>query len=160
MTKRYYISMFFLCFFVWVILVDNAVLPSQDSLKQDVGVYTRYRIKDWSRGKLDVVSDELLIYAVVKDREQLYYMEYKPHYEASLMRVPEETPVQLRYVHRFPKFWKRHLYDLRINGQSALSYSSYHLQQRQKEIWKITGVIGAVYMFLIVLGMINKPRNK
>ncbi len=160
MSRQYIIGMFFLCFFAWVILVDNAVLPSNAQLRQDVGQYSHYRIKKWSRGKLDFVSDQLLVYAVVENREQLYYMEYQPHFEATLNAMPEYTPVQMRYVRRFPKFWKRELYDMRIEGRSTMSYSAYYLLQKQKDIWKITGILVGIFLFLAALGFINKPRAK
>ncbi len=161
MRKQYLFGMFVLCFFVWAVVVDNAVLPSNDSLSQDVGAYSRYRVKKWGAGgKLDLLQDELLIYAVVKDREQLYYMEYTPNFEASLKYLEKGTPVQLRHTNRFPKFWKRHLYDLRIQGISQLSYSPAHLMIRQKEIWKFTGIMGGVFLVLAVLGLLNKPRLK
>jgi hypothetical protein len=160
MKKQYMIGMFALCFCIWAIVVDNAVLPPMNALSQDVGAYSRYRVKTWNRdGKLDILQDELLIYAVVKNREQLYYMEYKPYFESSLKHMEQGTPVQLRYVNRFPKFWKRHLYDLRINGQSVLRYAPGQLIQKQKEIWKFTGIMGGIFLFLAFLGLINKPRR-
>ena len=161
MRRQYFITMFCLCLFVWAIVVDNAVLPSMDALHQDVGSYTRYRVKEWSKGrKWDIVSDELLVYAIVKNREQLYYIERFPHFESTLKYLPEGTPVQLRYVRSFPKFWKRHLYDMRSSGISIMSYSPAYLIQKQKEIWKVTGIMGGVYLILVILGFINKPRPK
>ena len=161
MKKQYFFTMFILCLCVWTILVDNAIIPRLDQLRQDVGAYSRYRVKHWSQdGRLDFISDELLVYAIVDNREQLYYMEYKPHFEATLNQLPDHAPVQLRYVRRFPKFWKRHLYDLRIGGQSVISYSSYTLQQKQQANWKITWIMGGVYLFLVVLGLINRPRSR
>jgi len=161
MRRQYFITMFFLCFFVWAIVVDNAVLPSMNALRQDVGSFTRYRVKEWSQGKKwDVVSDELLVYAIVKNREQLYYIERSPQFETTLKYLPEGTPVQLRYVRRFPKFWKRHLYDLRSNGITVMSYSPGYLIQKQKEIWKFTGIMAGIYLILVVLGFINKPRPR
>ena len=161
MRRQYFITMFCLCLFVWAILVDNAVLPSMDALHQDVGTYTRYRVKEWSKGKKwDFISDELLVYAIVKNREQLYYIEHSPQFEATLKYLPEGTPVQLRYVRSFPKFWKRHLYDIRSSGISIMRYSPGYLIQKQKEIWKYTGIIGGVYLILVILGFINKPRPR
>ena len=56
--KKYLLSMFILCFFVWGVVVDNVVLPSENQLRQDVGSYTRYRVKKWEKGsKLDVIQD-------------------------------------------------------------------------------------------------------
>ncbi len=161
MNAKYYVMMFALCFLVWIVLVDNAVLPDMKELKQDNGAYTRYRVKHWNKGrKLDLVQDELLIYAIVDNREQLYYMEYKPHFEATLRSLPEFTPLQLRYVHRFPKFWKRHLYEIRSSGSAVMGYSSYYLQQKQEEIWKTTGVMGGIYLVLVVLGLLNRPKRR
>lgn len=161
MRRQYFITMFCLCLFVWAIVVDNAVLPSMNALQQDVGSYTRFRVKEWSKGrKLDFVSDELLVYAIVKNREQLYYIEHSPHFESTLNYLPEGTAVQLRYVRSFPKFWKRHLYDLRSSGISIMSYSPGYLIQKQKEIWKFTGIMAGVYLILVVLGIINKPRQR
>jgi len=159
--KKYLLSMFILCFFVWGVVVDNVVLPSEKQLKQDVGSYTRYRVKKWEKGsKLDVIQDELMIYAIVKNREQLYYMEHKTYFENSLKNLPQGTPVQLRYVRRFPKLWKRHLYDLREGGIPIIRYSAAQLFQKQREIWKFTGIMGGVFLILAVLGWIGHPRQK
>jgi hypothetical protein len=153
--------MFLLCFFVWAVVVDNVVLPSKEVLKQDVGEYTRYRVRKWSKGsKLDLIDDELMIYAVVKNREQLYYMDYKPHFEITLESLPPGTPLQLRYDNRFPKFWKRHLYDLRSSGVTVMGYSPAHLILKQREIWKFTGIMGGIYLILVVLGLISKPAKR
>ena len=161
MRKQYMFGMFMLCFFVWVMVVDNVVLPSSAECKQDVGVYTRYRIKKWNNNtQLDLLTDELLIYAIIKNREQLYYLDYKPQFEIALKNLPEGTPVQLRYVNRFPKVWKRTLYDLRVGGVPALPYSTYSLKEKQEKIWKFTGAMAGIYAFLLVLGLINKPRPK
>ena len=161
MGAKYYIIMFALCLFVWTILVDNVILPDKDRLKQDVGNYTRFRVKKWNKGgRLDIVQDELLIYAVVDNREQLYYMEYQPYFEATLKNMPELMDVQMRYVNAFPKFWKRQLYDIRSQGRSLMTFSSYYMVQKQKEIWKITGIMGGIYGVLIVLGLLNKPRKR
>lgn len=161
MGAKYYIVMFALTLFVWTILVDNVVLPDKNHLKQDVGAYTRYRVKKWQKGsKLDLVQDELLIYAVVDNREQLYYMEYQPYFETTLKGMPEYMPVQMRYVNSFPKFWKRQVYDIRTEGRSLMSFSSYYLVQKQKEIWKITGIMGGIYGVLVLLGLLNKPARR
>lgn len=161
MKRQYMFVMFMLCFFVWAMVVDNMVLPSPNGCRQDVGVYTRYRVKKWTKGrKLELLTDELLVYAIVKDRERLYYIEYKPHFEAALKGLEQGTPVQLRAVNRFPKFWKRSLYDLRVDGVSALRYSQFQLDTKQKQIWKFSGIMAGIFAFLAVLGMINKPRPK
>jgi hypothetical protein len=161
MKKQYMVTVFLLCFLVWAVVIDNAVLPSLKSLKQDVGTYTRYRVKKWDKGgKLDLLKDELLVYAVVKNREQLYYMDYKPHFEQTLKSLAPGTPLQLRYANRFPKFWKRHLYDLRNSGIPVLGYSPGHMITKQKEIWKFTGIMAGAFLFLAVLGFVNKPSWK
>ncbi len=160
MKRQYMFNMFLLCFCVWAVVVDNVILPSQKSLKQDVGQYTRYRVKKWKTpGKLDLIHDELLVYAIVDNRERLYYMNYKPHFEATLKSLPAGTPVQLRYVNRFPKFWKKHMYDLRNSGIPVLSYSAAYLITEQREIWKFTGIMGGVYLIFVVLGLLNKPKR-
>ncbi len=159
--KKYVLSVFILCFFVWGVVVDNVVLPSENQLRQDVGSYTRYRVKKWQKGgKLDVIQDELMVYAIVKNREQLYYMEHKTYFENALKSLPEGTPVQLRYVRRFPKLWKRHLYDLREGGIPIIRYSAAQLYQKQKEIWKFTGIMTGVFLALAVVGWIGHPRQK
>lgn len=161
MHAKYYVIMFMLCFFVWAVLVDNVILPDSSHLRQDVGAFTRYRVKQWSNGsRLDFIPDELLVYAVVDNREQLYYMEHQPHFEATLRSIPELMPLQLRYVHRFPKFWKRQLYEIRTAGRPLLAFSSYYRQQKQQEIWKTTGIMGGIYAVLVVLGIISKPRSR
>jgi len=159
--KKYLLGMFILCLFVWAVVVDNMILPSEGQLRQDVGAYTRYRVKKWQKGgKLDIISDELMIYAVVKNREQLYYMEHKSYFENSLKNLPSGTPVQLRYVRRFPKIWKRHIYDLREAGIPIIRYSAAQLHQKQKEIWKFTGIMAGIFLALAVVGWIGKPRRK
>ncbi len=153
--------MFILCFCVWAVVVDNAVMPSLKELNQDVGVYSRYRLKAWSRsGKLDFLKDELMVYAVVDNREQLYYIEYTPNFELTLKHMPAGTPVQMRYARRFPKFWKRHLYDMRENGVTRMSYSSYQLELKQREIWKFTYVMGGIFLFLAFLGLIRRTGSR
>jgi hypothetical protein len=159
--KKYLLGMFILCFFVWAVVVDNMILPSEDQLRQDVGTYTRYRIKKWQKGgKFDIIPDELMIYAVVKNRERVYYMEYKSYFENTLKGLPEGAPVQLRYVRRFPKVWKRHIYDLRQKGIPVLRYSTAQLNQKQEEIWKFTAIMGGVFLILAAVGWVGKPRKK
>ncbi len=159
--RKYLLGMFILCLFIWAVVIDNAILPSETQLKQDVGQYTRYRVKKWQSGKkFDVIQDELMIYAVVKNREQLYYMEYKSYFKNALENVPAGTPVQLRYVRRFPKFWKRHIYDLREGGIPIVRYSAAQLYQKQKEIWKFSGIMAGIYLILAVVGWIGQPRKK
>ncbi len=161
MKKQYMFGMFILCFCIWVVVVDNAFLPSDDRLHQDVGQYSRYRIKKWDKGgKLDFIEDELLIYVVVKNRERLYYMEYKSYFENSLKNLPPGTPVQVRYEKGFPKVWKKHVYNLRANNFSVVRYSAIQLLQKQREIWKFSGIMVGVYLVLVVLGLVNKPRAR
>ena len=161
MTRQYVFSMFLLCFCVWAVVVDNLILPGGSDLKQDVGQFTRYRVKKWSKGhKVKFLKDELMVYAVVKNREQLYYMDYKPHFEATLKSLPKGMPVQLRHDNRFPKFWKRHLYDLRSSGVSIMSYSPAYLVLEQREIWKFTGIMGGIFLFLLAIGLIKKPARR
>jgi hypothetical protein len=159
MGAKYYIVMFVLCLFVWAILIDNLILPDKNRLKQDNGAYTRYRVKEWNKGrKLDVIQNELMIYAVVDNREQLYYMDYQTYFEAALKSMPEYMPIQLRYVYSLPKFWKRQLYDIRTEGRSIMTYSSYYMEEKQKENWKMTGIMGGIYAILVVLGLVSKRR--
>jgi len=159
--KKYLLNMFILCFCVWAVVVDNAIIPGENQLKQDVGSYTRYRVKKWAKGgKLDVIEDELLVYAIVKNREQLYYMEHKSYFENTLKNLPQGTSVQLRSARRFPKFWKRHLYDMREGGIPVIRYSAGQLIQKQRAIWKFTGIMGGVYLVLVALGFINKSRAR
>lgn len=161
MSGRYIFGTFVLCLSVWAVVVDNMIIPPMDALKQDVGVYSRYRVKEWNKGKkVDIIKDELLIYAYVKDREQLYYMEYKPHFESTLKSMEKGMPIQLRYAQRFPKVWKRHLYDLRQEGIPVLRYSPGELILKQKFIWKLTGIAGGIYLFLLLVGFISKPKRR
>lgn len=161
MKKQYMFIMFILCFCVWAVVVDNLVLPKTERLKQDIGQYSRYRVKKWtSNDKLDFIEDELLIYVIVKNREQCYYMDHRNSFESYLKRLPAGTPVQMGHVNRFPKFWKRHLYDLRIGGISKMGYSPVQRIEKQRSIWKFTGIMGGVYLILVVLGLINKPQPR
>jgi hypothetical protein len=159
--KKYLFGMFLLCFFVWAVVVDNLVIPSEAHLRQDVGQYTRYRVKNWQKGsKLDVIENELMIYAIVKNREQLYYMDYKNYFENTLKKLPEGAPVQMRYVRRFPKFWKRQLYEIRQQGIPFIRYSTTVLNQKQKDIWKFSGIMAGVYLVLAAIGWVGRPRRK
>jgi hypothetical protein len=161
MMRKYLLGMFILCFFVWGVVVDNLILPAEDQLKQDVGGYTRFRIKKWETGKkYDIIQDEIMVYASVKNREQIYYMDHKSYFENTLRNLPEGTLVQLRYVRRFPKFWKRQLYDLRQGGIPMIRYSAAQLHQEQREIWKFTGIMAGVFLALAVVGWVGRPRQK
>jgi len=152
--------MFIMCLFVWIVVVDNAVMPKTDQLRQDVGEYSRYRVRKWSKnGKLDLLKDQILVYAVVKNREQIYYMDHSLYFEAALKGMEAGTPIQLRYSRRAPKIWKRHCYDIRSYGSSMLRYSPGQLIQRQRQINKFSMIMGGVYLALVVLGIINRPRT-
>ncbi|VGO21394.1 hypothetical protein SCARR_03467 [Pontiella sulfatireligans] len=35
-----------------------------------------------------------------------------------------------------------------------------HMIEKQREIWKFTGIMAGVFVGLAVLGLINKPRSK
>ena len=74
--------------------------------------------------------------------------------------LPAGTPVQLRYVRRFPKFWKRHLYDMREAGIPIIRYSAAQLHEKQKEIWKISGIMGGIYLVVAIMGWIGRPRRR
>lgn len=159
--KKYLLGMFILCLFVWGVVVDNVIVPSPDHLKQDVGYYTRYLVKEWDKGgKLDIMPNELKIYSVVDNRERLYYMEHKNYFENALKMLPQNTPVQLRYVRRFPKFWRRQLYELRQEGIPIIRFSGGQLTMKQKEIWKFSGIMGGIFLGLAVVGWLGRPRTR
>jgi hypothetical protein len=161
MSRQYKMGMFILCFCIWAVVVDNVVIPSDDLLRQDNGAFTRYRVKKWQKGgKFDIIKDELMIYVISQNREKLYYMEYKPHFEATLKNMPEGSSVQVRYSMGFPKVWKKHVYSLNNGGIPIMRYSSTVLLQKQRDIWKFTGIMGGIYLGLLVLGWISKPRKK
>ena len=161
MGKRYRVSMFILCFFIWAVLVDNVVLPTDATLRQNNGAFTRYRVKKWDKGgKLDFIKDELLIYAIVNNRERHYYMEYKPYFENTLKNLPEGSPIQVRYKNGFPKVWKKSVYSLNQNGIPFMSYSAAQKLQKQRATWKLTGIMAGIYAGLLVLGFINKPKRR
>ena len=158
---KYLLNMFILCFFVWGVVIDNLILPSENELKQDVGVYTRYRVKTLDKDdKLDILENQLMVYAVVDNREQVYYMEHKSYFENRLKMLPEGTPVQMRYVRRFPKFWKRHMYDMREAGIPIIRYSAIQLHEKQTKIWTFTGIMGGVFLALALVGWIGRPRRR
>jgi hypothetical protein len=173
MKKEYIFGVFVLCLFVWTVVVDNAVMPKKENLRQEVGAYSRYRVKKWSRnGKLDLLKDQILVYAVVDNREQLYYIDYKPYFEATLKidykpyfeatlkTLPEGTPLQLRYAKALPKMWKKHTYDIRSSGVTVLGYSPAQLILMQREINKFSMIMGGIFAGLVVVGFLNKPRRK
>ena len=161
MSRQYRFGMFILCFCIWAVVVDNAVLPSDDYLHQANGTYTRYRVKKWDQGgKLDIIPNELLVYVVVKNREQLFYMEHKSYFEATLKNLPAGTPVQVRYHNGLPKVWKKHVYSLNQGGIPIMRYSAAQMLQKQRAIWKFSGIMVGVYLVLLFLGFISKPRRK
>jgi len=162
--KKYMFMMFMLCFFVWAVVVDNAVLSGTDRLPQDNGTYTRYKVNRWNSkildGRYKILRDQLLVYAIVDNREQLYYIDYKTYFENTLKNLPEGSSVQLRYKRGFPKIWKRHVYEIRSGGLPVMGYSGAVLIERQKEIWKFTGIMGGIYLVLVALGFVGKPRKR
>jgi len=154
MKKEYVFLMFLLCFFVWAIVVDDAILPSVSHLKVDNGTYSRYRVKEWgNKGKLNLLQDEILIYARVKGHERLYYMDRKPYFEMRLKTLESGTPIQLRYSKRFPKIWKKSVYDLRVGASSALSYSPGQLKDKQRKNWKFTGIMAGAFCAPYAVGL-------
>lgn len=156
--KEYVFGMFILCFLVWVFVVDQAIVPNHADLHKHIGTYSRYRVKKWSQdGKLGFLKDELMVYAMVKGRERIYYIDYFPQFESSLKRLQKGTPVVLHWENRFPKVWRRELFDLRNNQVPVLRYSAFQLEDKQKEVWKFTGIMGGIFLILTVLGFINKP---
>lgn len=159
--KKYLLGMSILCLFVWAVVVDNAIIPSDKHLRQDVGAYTRFKVKKWQTGrKFDIIEDELMIYAIVKNREQLYYMDHRSYLENGLKSLPAGSHVQLRYARRFPKFWKRQLYELRKEGIPYISYPAALLADKQKEVWKFSGIMAGVFLVLAAVGWVGKPRRK
>jgi hypothetical protein len=161
MSGRYFVGTFVLCLCVWAVVVDHVVLPSMDRLKQDVGVYSRYRVKEWNESKkFDLIKDELLVYAYVENREQLYYIEYTPYFEATLKSLSKGDPIQLGYAQRLPKVWKRGLYDLRQGGVTLMRFSPVQLKQKQEFVWKVTGIVGGIYLFMVIVGLIAKPKKR
>jgi hypothetical protein len=161
MKKQYTFVVFLICFFVWAVVVDNAVIPKMDNLRQLTGSFTRYRVKELDKsGKLHLLKDELLIYARVKEREEFFYIERTPYFEATLKNLQPGDLLELRYSQAFPKVWKRSLYDVRVDGRSILRYSPQQLAEKQKFIWKFSGIIGGAFLLLAFIGMINKPRRR
>lgn len=158
--KEYTIGMFILCFLIWAFVVDQTLLPGNGDLRKETGTYSRYRVKKRNRGgKLGFLKDELIVYAVVKGRERFYYMDYMPGFESSLKRLPQGTPVAILWDSGFPKVWKKRAYELQDGRRPVLCYSSQQLIERQKEIWKFTGIMGGVFAGLAVLGLINKRKT-
>ena len=158
MTKKYVFGMLAFFFLAWAVIVDNAVLPHQDRLKQDVGIYSRYRVS--KQAKSGPLKDELIIYAVVQNKQQLYYMDYTPQSEWALESLEQGVPVQLRYANGFPKVWKPYLYEVHSQGVPVVSYSSFDRAARQKEVWKVTGMIGGAFIILFLVGLIKKPKKR
>ena len=66
----------------------------------------------------------------------------------------------MHYAQSFPKFWKKELYELRVDGVPAIRYSSAQLRLKQKEVYKISGIFGGIFLILSLLGAVTKPREK
>lgn len=161
MKNEFVFLMFCLCFCFWVIVVDNVLIPDSEKLGQDTGLYSRYRVRKAIKdGDLDLMKDKILIYAHIKNREQFYYLDHSPYFEAMLNKLEPGTKIQLRYAKSFPKVWQRTLYDVRIDGVPVMRYSSFQLKEKQEFIWKFTGIIGGIFLLLSVLGFVARPRIK
>ena len=161
MKKHYLTVVFLLCFFVWAVVVDNAVLPSMDGLQERTGSYSRYKVREWGKGgKLNPLKDELLVYVYVRNREQFFYIERTPLFEYTLKSLQPGTRVELGYVRRFPKLWKKELYELKLGRMPVIRYSPFQLKKKQAFIWKYTGIMTGVFILLASLGLINKPRTR
>jgi len=161
MKKQYVAVVFLLCFFVWAVVIDHAVLPSTNNLRERTGTYSRYTVKEWSQGgKFNLLKDQILIYAHVKDHEEFYYLDYTPYFEQALRNIQPGTRIQLRYAQRFPKVWKKQLYDVKVDGRSVMWFNPAQLKEKQKFVWKFSGIMAGAFALLAVLGMINKPRRK
>lgn len=161
MKKEFMFLMFALCFAVWVIVVDNVLIPVHDGLLQKRGLYSRYRIKEWKGdGKLDLVKDKIIIYAHSDHAEDFYYLEYKPHFVAALMNLQPGETITLKYSQGFPKVWQRTVYEVERGGLPVLRFSGFELKQKQAFVWKFTGIMGAAFLVLSLLGFLNKPKSK
>ncbi|NNJ70989.1 MAG: hypothetical protein HKP10_06835 [Kiritimatiellales bacterium] len=172
MKIPYVIVVLFFCILVWASSVGNLIIPSMHTLTDERGVYSHYEIRKWKRvGKFELIKNELRIHAILKDTpdelpertlekdlRELYYMDYKPQFQETLDKIPEGTNVKLRYVKRFPQFWKKNLYELQIGGAHILLYSPTQLEEKQAHNWKVTGIMAGFFVFLVVLSFINKPR--
>ena len=154
--------MFLLCFFVWAVVVDTVFIPKSNHLSRRSGTYSRYRVKQWGGkvGRVDLMKDELLVYAHIKGREQLFYVERKPHFEAVLGSLNSGSSIQIRYFKGFPKIWKKELYELQVDGYAAIRYSPVLLKEKQIKVLKFSGIMVGIFLFLAALGFVNKPRRK
>ncbi|VGO15557.1 hypothetical protein PDESU_04142 [Pontiella desulfatans] len=160
MNKQYLLIVFLFCFFIWTALVDNCVLPSMDKLQERSGLFSHYRTREVGRnGKFNLLKDELVVYVHVKSREEIYYIERTPAFEMVLKNVAPGARVKLGYAKRFPKVWKQTLYSMEIEGQPLIQLFPWRLADKQRYNWKVTGVVAGLFVFLGVLGFINKPRG-
>ncbi len=162
MKRQYIFTMFLLCFFVWAVVVDNVIIPKPSELRELNGTFSRYRAKEWTGeiGKVDLLEDELMVYGRIRDREQLFYIKHYPAFKANLDTLTPGDSVKFRYAKRFPKFWKKELYEMHASGYPILRYSSGLLSQKQRDIFKFSGIMTGIFVFLSLLSFINKPRQK
>lgn len=159
MKKEFIFLMFAVCFALWVIVVDNMILPKKENLRQKRALFSRYRVKEWrGDGKLNLVKDKIVIYAHLDNAEEFYYLEYKPQYEAALKMIEPGATINLRYSKRFPKLWQRTVYRVDRGGLPVLITTDRDLKQRQMFIWKFTAAMGGLFILLSFLGFLNKPR--
>lgn len=161
-----------LCFLIWVSAIGNLIIPSMHTLTDEKGVYSHYEIRKWKRvGKFELIKNELRIHAILgdtsgrdpqrtvdRDLREIYYMDYKPQFQETLDKIPEGTNVKLRYVKRFPQFWKKNLYEMQIGGAHILLYSPTQLEEKQAHNWKVTGIMTGFFVLLITLSYFNRPR--
>lgn len=161
MKKEFIFLMFALCFAVWVIVVDNLIIPDSANLMRKNALYSRYRIKEWKGdGKYDLIKDKIIIYGHSKNAEEFYYLEYKPHYEQALKGLAPGTPVSIRYSKGFPKVWQRTVYEIQSGDLPILRFSGAMLKERQAFNWKFSGIMGGAFLLLSLLGFLNKPKSK
>ena len=161
MKSEYVFLMFALCFAVWVIVVDNLIIPDADQLRIKRGQYSRYRVKEWKGdGKWDLVKDKILIYAHSNHSEKFYYIDHTPYFAASLNNLEPGQEITVHYAQAFPKIWQRTVYEVQSGGLPVLRYSGLQLKAKQEFIWKFTGIIGGIFALLLLLGTIAKPKNK
>jgi hypothetical protein len=159
--REYIFLMFALCFGVWAIVVDVLIIPPTNSLLSDRGQFSRYRVKEWKGdGKIDILKDKILVYAYIKGNEKFYYIDRTGYFEAALKNIEQGATVELRYSKSFPKVWQRSLQEVRVDGVPVLRYSGAYLIEKQKFIWKFSGIMIGMFLLLSALGSINKPRRK
>lgn len=163
MRKRTVFSLFVVCCVLWAVIVDNVVLPSSGQLVKEEAHFTRYTFKRISHPtREEPFKDELVIHAVVEGyKELLYYIDNRPGFEARLNQIEAATPVELYYANRFPKIWKRKLYEMRINDQLIVGFSPVQLEAMQKRVWILTGGMGVIYLVLMLFGaIVLRPRKR